>query len=920
MVNRRGGRLARLGSLVVSAGIIAGPPPTWGIPRTLELLGVATQPPVHLPANLAVSPDGAHVYVTSSIDNALNVFTRNAMTGALELVLSYVDGIGTSHGLSGANDVELSGDGAYLYVTASLDNSVSVYARDAGTGALTFLQAWVNGIGGVDGIAQASALALSPDGAHVYVASDLDNRIAIFTRNALTGQLTFVAVTPLGVFGPRALTFSPDGAHLYVPNGFQSLAVLSRNAGTGALTPVEVEMDGVGGADGLQGASSAAVSPDGAQVYVTGSSERALAVFARNAGTGALTFVEVQRETVGGVNGLDGSRSVTLSPDGAYVYVLGPGDQDIVIFGRNAGTGALTYLGAFGGTTGLISTYFATMSPDAAQLYVLSVGFGAAAVVTFARDAVTGGLSLADVDKVVGAQARIVVSPDGTSVYTTEGSYPGDDGVAIYSRTPGTGALDFESSVMNGVDGAEGLFRAWGLAISPDGASVYVTALNDNAVTAFARDAGTGALTFIEAKRNGVGGVDGIFFPIAVTVSPDGKNVYATGDATVAVFSRELSTGALTFLEVERDGVAGVDGLSGASDLALSPDGAYLYVTGFSESAVAVFARNGATGALTFVEALFDGAAGGDHLRFAQRLALSPDGAHVYVAGSGDDAVTLFDRNPVTGALTFVESTVNGVDGVDGLDLPSNVSLTPDGELVYVSSIPSSSDATILVFARDAVSGRLAFVEREAGVSGFSPVTVSPDGAHVYASNGAAKPIILAPGFAGCGPTPLAGCRTASRGRLRLSAKRGKRFTWTWLNGQETDLLAFGFPPGSTHYALCAYDESGPPALALRSLAPAAGVCVFSPLKTCWRQVAAGYDYRDPSRTPEGALEMKLRTGVDGSARVIMRGSGEHVGLPVLPLGLPVRVQLQASNGECWEATYSAAQVNTSTGFVARPD
>ena len=42
-----------------------------------------------------------------------------------------------------------------------------------------------------------------------------------------------------------------------------------------------------------------------------------------------------------------------------------------------------------------------------------------------------------------------------------------------------------------------------------------------------------------------------------VTVSPDGKYVYAIGasDDAVAVFSRDSATGKLTFVEVQKDGV-----------------------------------------------------------------------------------------------------------------------------------------------------------------------------------------------------------------------------------------------------------------------------------------------------------------------------------------------------------------------------
>jgi 6-phosphogluconolactonase (cycloisomerase 2 family) len=47
------------------------------------------------------------------------------------------------------------------------------------------------------------------------------------------------------------------------------------------------------------------VSPDGAHVYAVGTVSDAVVVFARDADTGELTFLEVQREGTDGVDGLD---------------------------------------------------------------------------------------------------------------------------------------------------------------------------------------------------------------------------------------------------------------------------------------------------------------------------------------------------------------------------------------------------------------------------------------------------------------------------------------------------------------------------------------------------------------------------------------------------------------------------------------
>src|SRR5262249_42302813 len=150
-------------------------------------------------------------------------------------------------------------------------------------------------------------------------------------------------------------------------------------------------------------------------------------------------------------------------------------------------------------------------------------------------------------------------------------------------------------------------------------------------------------------------------------------------DDAIAVFSRNAGTGALTFVEMQKDGVGGVDGLAATESIAVSPDGAHVYATGSEDDAIAVFSRNVGTGALTFVEMQKDGVGGVDGLNNAHGVRVSPDGAHVYVAGTDDDALAVFSRNAGTGALTFVEVQKNGVGGVDGLDNALSVAISGDG-------------------------------------------------------------------------------------------------------------------------------------------------------------------------------------------------------------------------------------------------
>ena len=375
-------------------------------------------------------------------------------------------------------------------------------ASAADSAALLYLGAHRNGVGGVEGLHRARDVAVSPDGASVYVAGLSDDAVAVFARG-----------------------------------------------GDGALAYVEVHRDGVGGVEGLGGACSVAVSPDGANVYVTGLSDDAISVFARSATTGELSFLEAHRNGIGGVEGLDGARGVAVSPtDGASVYVIGRDDDALAAFTRSAATGKLTYLevhrNGVAGVEGLDGVRGVAMSPDGASVYVASL-FG--------------------------------------------------DALAVFGRSAATGELTHLEVHRDGIGGVEGLVGACSVAVSPDGANVYVAGLYGDALAAFERSAATGELTFLEAHRNNVGGVEGLGGARGVAVSPDGASVYVAGDtdSALAVFERSAATGGLTFLEVHRNNVGGVEGLDGARGVAVSPDGTSVYVAGFEDDAVAAFARAG---------------------------------------------------------------------------------------------------------------------------------------------------------------------------------------------------------------------------------------------------------------------------------------------------------------------------------------
>src|SRR5437867_3646496 len=296
----------------------------------VELNGTGSVTGLGGATGVAVSPDGRNIYAAGEVDDALAVFHRDSATGALTFVEMQKEAVGGVDGLTDAYGVAVSPDGASVYVASKRGDALAVFSRDAVSGALTFVQAKLDGKGPVNGLDGAEGIAISPDGAYVYVAGRNDDSLAVFSRDAATGALTYVQI-------------QADGANLYVAGGYDdALVVFGRNPETGMLAYLQKLEDGVGGVNGLNGADAVAVSPDGTHVLVTGSVDDALAVFQRDAATGTLTYVDRLRDGIAGVDGLHSAQALAISPDGASVYATGSADNAVAVFHvRRCGDGVL---------------------------------------------------------------------------------------------------------------------------------------------------------------------------------------------------------------------------------------------------------------------------------------------------------------------------------------------------------------------------------------------------------------------------------------------------------------------------------------------------------------------------------------------------------------------------------------------------
>jgi 6-phosphogluconolactonase (cycloisomerase 2 family) len=642
---------------------------------------------------MAISPEGQYLYVASPKypDDSIVVYRRDATTGTLtevQVMKEEPDPGKITLSVNQVNELVMSPDSRYIYATGWDEGKMAMFTRNSASGALTFVKTFTAEVTYPDGstydLDGLKPLQISPDGRHLYASGNFGRVLTILERDTVSGELTFseVITTSAPASGQenssyslniRTMALSSDGQSFYTTStnrdSVDGITVFKRDGQKGNLTFVEQWQDAEPDAAPRYGSWAIAVSPDDRQVYLT-TWGNWVHVYARGA-DGDLSFVEaVKKEPVSeGLPGFFGFGALTFSPDGHYVYTVQPDDNTVEVFKREQQSGRLTFV-------------------QASQ-------YGAAT-----KGQITPGLPIAN---------DVAVSPEGRHLYVASLN---ENGVAVFSRNQSSGVLTFTEIITDGGTNpggiVDGLAGAASVALSPDGHHVYAVSYKDNAITAFSRDPNSGRLTFLQALQDGVSSsgkiVDGLAGARALAASPDGRHLYVASfnDSAVAVFSRESTTGRLTFIEAIKDNWTGgmVNSLNGALGLVVSPEGGWVYVTSYYDSALVVFQRDQSSGTLTLEETYTRGNEPGLE-GWVLQAATDTQGKFIYVTGETDNSLTVLKTPALTHTATLspssgLTSTLNNPSGPP--QAPCDTLTIVGEEDIYLAN-PDGTELTHLLYS-----------------------------------------------------------------------------------------------------------------------------------------------------------------------------------------------------------------------------
>ncbi|MCA9072090.1 MAG: beta-propeller fold lactonase family protein, partial [Planctomycetaceae bacterium] len=445
----------------------------------------------------------------------------------------------------------------------------------------------------------------------------------------------------------------PGGRFLYITSGDQ-IVIFERNLQTGQIgeSPLRVE-------PALSGTEGIAIAPDGdfgSFVLTTGNDVGQVLVLDRELYAGTLSAdptLGAQLIQEGQNLELAGLRSLVTAPNGV-VYGISPIDNALV--GLDAQLNPLfTITNGVGGQTGMAEPQQIAIAGG--RLYVVASRSGVVTVFDILPDG-----SLTNSRGFASGLMRpqtITVSGDGEHVYVG-----GADGIEVFRRNLTTGDL-----ISLAVESVGPIHK---LTINPDDSRVYAIDAVGDRLLVLDRDTNSsnpsfGRLTLVDTFVDNTDGVLGLASPSSLIVSANSTNpslgnfvyVSSAGDNAISVFAVDDGTGAVSLVQTVRGGEFGVRGIEGASDLALvetSTNGSFLFVAGEQSDSLVVFRRDPIFGRLTFTQVLRNNTGGVSGLEAPQSLAVSADGSQVFVGstlgvGSQNGGVAVFENFAATGTL-----------------------------------------------------------------------------------------------------------------------------------------------------------------------------------------------------------------------------------------------------------------------------
>jgi len=272
------------------------------------------------------------------------------------------------------------------------------------------------------------------------------------------------------------------------------------------------------------------------------------------------------------------------------------------------------------------------------KAYIPVAGPNVVSVVDIATNTISATIS-------VGSNpVGVAVTPDGNTVYVTNSA---DTTVSIIDSASNTVRNTLALSETPG-----------GVAVSPNGVAAYVSCYSPGEILVI--NTATAVIRTTIALPSGTG-------PTGIAFTPDGTLAYVADGLNPRVLIIDTTTDSVSSTRIQVG--------SSPKGIAITPDGARAYVTNAGATTVSVIdiATNTISATITV-----------GHLPFG--IAITPDGSKAYVT----------NQSGLSNSVSVIDVSTNTISTTIAVGLaPCGVSITPDGSTAYVANFGGKSVSVI---------------------------------------------------------------------------------------------------------------------------------------------------------------------------------------------------------------------------------
>ena len=697
---------------------------------------------------ICFSPDKKYIYAGAQY--TLSVFSYDSVTGNTTFLKAYKDQDDGITGIYGCTNLAISPDGKFLYVTSSFRGTVALFERSSRTGLLNFITTFTDNGNDILWFHHVFALDITTNGKFIYFTSNTNSNILAYNRDTVTGYITFLQVishSPGGLIRPESVRLSNDNRFLYASASVfeNAVSVFKVNQVTGLLTIVQKKVNGE-----FPAPASVAIEISHDDTFLYLLSENRLSVFTRNKQDGTITFKEDITNKAGRTQGMSGSYSLTVSPDDKNIYTISSGDTSFVTFSRNPVTNEFRFVNAQPFLSKELASWpYTSKAMICDNHFVFGSSYWNSAIYKTKRNTETGLLTLdeklyfgqnSNIDGLYNAQSS---SSSNHHVFVSTPR----NGISIFKRNDTTGRLTYKRVINQDNSEIRFLYATGKSIVSPNNRYLYVLATNNDpeyyktAILIFQIDEVRDNLILLDSVTSDLNGLSDFQYQSDIVMSPDNKFIYVSTFYTGKIFQFKLNaqTGSLTYVNsfmfpeyynnfnllsisnqyiflissypyslvmLKRDTVSGSVSAIGSwktipgfnylqkvNDMDVSSDGNNLYLVDDEYQLLANYKIDKLHDTLQFLQVFSYDNNHIDGLKMINGVKVRNDGTFVLTSSTGNSSIGLYYRSPVDGFLTYIYDFTEPENNFDGLDGITSIQISHKDRNLYVTSDKEESIA-----------------------------------------------------------------------------------------------------------------------------------------------------------------------------------------------------------------------------------